>query len=81
MKNLLSESAIKALEQFQADDDSLPKQFRCNCVQKLLGGDVCRWIYRKESKIISAPAGRQSSNGLAEQNWKTVCAMARAYIT
>ena len=56
-------------------------QFRCNCNQRLLGGGTRCWIYRNQSKISGAPAGRQSSNGLAERTWQTVCAMARAYLT
>ena len=81
MRSLLSACVVEALEQFRADAGSLPKQFRCDCDQKLLGGGARRWIYSEKSKIIGAPAGRQSSNGLAERAWATICAMARSYMT
>ena len=80
VRSLQSANVIEALEQFRADAGGLPKQFRCDCDNKLLGGDARRWIYRNRSKIIGAPAGRQSSNGLAERGWQTVCNMARAYL-
>ena len=58
MKSLVYECIIKALEKFRADDGSLPKKFRCDCDQKLLGGNARRWIYRVKYKIIGAPTGR-----------------------
>ena len=58
VKSLVSKCIIKDLEQFCADAGSLPKQFRCNCDQKLLGGNACHCIYRAKSKIVGAPAGR-----------------------
>ena len=81
LKNLLSSDMIGALEQFRADAGGLPKEFRCDCDQKLLGGETRRWIYRNNSKINGAPAKRQSSNGLAKRAWATVSSMARAYLT
>ena len=81
MKSLTSKYTIAALEQFQANAGGLPKEFRTDCDQKLLGGDTRRWIYRNKSKIIGAPAGRQSANGLVERAWQTMCSMARAYLT
>ena len=81
LKSLTSVYLIEALEQFRADAGGLPRQFRCDCDQKLLGGNTRRWIYRHESKVIGAPAGRQSANGLVERAWQTLCAMARAYLT
>ena len=81
MQSLVSECIIEAFKQFCAYAGSLPKQFRCNCTWKLLGGNACRWIYRTKSRIIGAPAGRQSANGLAERAWATVCAIACAYMT
>ena len=81
LKNLLSATMIDALEQFQADAGGLPKKFRCDCDQKLLGGNTRRWIYHNKSKIIVAPTKRQSSNGLADRAWGTVSALDCAYLT
>ena len=53
VKFLLSECIIEALENFRANAGSLPKQFHCDCDQKLLGGNAYHWIYCANSKIIS----------------------------
>ena len=83
---------IDAFEQLRADAGGMPKELCCDWDQKLLEGETRRWIYKQVvaestdanpicSKIICAPAGRQSSNSLAERAWATVFAMARAYLT
>ena len=83
---------IDAFKQLRADAGGMPKELCCDCDQKLLGGETRCWIYEQVvagstdvnpiySKIIGAPAGRQSSNGLAERAWETVSAMARTYLT
>ena len=72
---------IGAIKQFGSDAGGLPETFRCDCDQKLLGGETRRWIYRNNLKINGAPAKRKSSNGLAERAWATVSSMARAYLT
>ena len=81
LKNPLSSDMIGALEQFRADAGRLPKEFRCDCDQKLLGGEIRRWIYCNNSKINGVPVKRQSSNNLAKCAWATVSSMARAYLT
>ena len=81
LQSLAASNIIQALEEFRADAGCLPKQFRCDCDKKLLGGATRRWIYRNHSKIIGAPAGRQSANGLVERTWQTLCRMARFYLT
>ena len=55
VRYLVSASIIEALEQFRADAGALLKQFRCDCDQKLLGGEARRWIYCQKSKIIAPP--------------------------
>ena len=61
---------IDAFEQFRADAGGMPKELRCDCDMKLLGGGTRRWIYKQVvagsttanpiySKIIGAPSGRQ----------------------
>ena len=71
LKNLLSSDTISALEQFRDNAGGLPKEFRCDCDQKLLGGETRRWIYCNKSKINDARAKRQLSNGLAKRTWAT----------
>jgi len=40
VRSLQSANIIEALEQFRADAGGLPKQFRCDCDNKLLGGNA-----------------------------------------
>ena len=56
LRSLVSACTIDTLEQFRADAGGLPKQFRCDCDQKLLGGEARRWIYR--SPPTAWPSGR-----------------------
>lgn len=67
VKSLVIACSSEVLEQFHADARSFPKQFGCDCDQKLLRGEACRWICRQKSKITGPPAGRHSANGLAER--------------
>eukprot|EP00956_Cyclotella_meneghiniana_P031975 scaffold85846_cov40-Cyclotella_meneghiniana.AAC.3 len=80
MHTMSSADIILALETFKADTGSYPKTFHADFDQKLIGGAALRHI-NKHSRIIAAPARRQSSNGLVESTWKTAVRMARAYIT
>jgi hypothetical protein len=45
-----------------------------------MGGQALCWIQENGSKIIAAPARRQSSNGLVEHTWQTMVRLARSYI-
>ena len=67
LTSLTSSEVINALEQFQADAGSIPKRFHADFDKKLIGGKALKWILANKSNIIAAPAGRQSSNGLAER--------------
>ena len=81
MNSLTSTEIIAALEAFQESAGGTPKRFHSNFDKKLIGGRALKWIREQKSKIIAAPAGRQSSNGLVERTWRTIVTMARAYIT
>jgi hypothetical protein len=39
------------------------------------------YLINKSSKIVLAPAKRQSANGMVESHWKVMIHMARAYLT
>ena len=81
LTSLTSNHIISALESFCADANGVPKKFHSDFDTKLIGGQALKWIHQNNSKVIAAPAGRQSSNGLAERTWRTLIQMARAYIT
>ena len=81
MNSLTSNKIIAALEAFQESAGGTPKRFHIDFDKKLIGGRALKWIQEQKSKIIAAPAGRQSSNGLVERTWRTIVTMARAYIT
>jgi hypothetical protein len=42
---------------------------------------ISKYLIDNGSKIVSAPAKCQSSNGLVESHWKIMVHMARAYLT
>ena len=67
MSSLLSTSIKYALELFKTDVGRLPQRFHSDFDRKLMGGNALRWILSNCSNIIAAPAGRQSSNVLAER--------------
>ena len=48
---------------------------------KLFGTAIQEYLIDASSKIVAAPAGRQSSNGLVESHWKVMVHMGRAYLT
>jgi hypothetical protein len=81
LSSLTSVDIILALESFQATTGHLPKKIHSDFDQKLIGGATLRWIHSNKSKIIAAPAQRQSSNGLVKRAWQTILCVARSYIT
>ena len=81
MHTLTSSELIDAFEAFQESASGTPKTFHCDFDKKLIGGKALKWIRLQKSRIIAAPAGRQSSNGLVERTWRTIVQMARAYVT
>jgi hypothetical protein len=42
---------------------------------------ISKYLVDNGSKVVAAPAKRQSSNGLVELHWKVMVHMARAYLT
>ena len=81
LPSLTSSHIVDALESFRADAGKIPRKFHSDFDKKLIGGKALKWIRTAGSRIIAAPAGRQSSNGLVERTWRTVVQMARAYVT
>jgi len=81
LTSLTSRSIVSALETFRSDAGAVPRTFHADFDKKLIGGKALKWIVEQRSRIIAAPAGRQSSNGLVERTWRTLVQMARAYIT
>jgi hypothetical protein len=79
--NLLSDAILSAIWLFQAAAGSLAICFYCNCDHKLFGTAISKYLIDNQSKVVAAPASRQSSNGLVESRWKTVVHIARAYRT
>lgn len=72
---------ISCFVQFQVVAGGNPKTYHSYFDQKLISGKARRWILESKSRIIAAPANRQSSNGLVECTWQSIVRMARAYIT
>jgi hypothetical protein len=81
LKTLSSNSILLALRLFRAAACSLARCFYCGCDPKLFGRAISEYLVDNSSKVVAAPAKRQSSNGLVESHWKVVVHMARAYLT
>ncbi len=81
LKTLSSDCILLALCLFCAAAGSLARCLYCNCDPKLFGQAICDYLVNKSSKVVAAPAKRQSSNGLVESHWKVMVHMARAYLT
>ena len=81
LSSLSSADILSAIRKFRAAAGRLAKCFRCDCDLKLFGSAVSEYLIDNASRVVAAPAKRQSSNGLVESHWKTMVHMARAYIT
>ena len=81
LQSLSSVDIISALRKFRAAVGRLATCFYCDCDHKLFGTAVSEYLIDGASKVVAAPAKRQSANGLVESHWKTMVHMARAYIT
>ncbi len=81
LKDLTSASIISALWLFKALAGSLACTFYSDCDLKLFGTAVNEFVISDSSKVVSAPAKRQSANGLVESHWKVMVHMAWAYLT
>ncbi len=81
LQGLSSLDILAAIRKFRAAAGSLVRCFYCDCDRKLFGTAISKYLVDNSSKVVAAPAKRQSSNGLVESHWKTMVHMARAYIT
>jgi hypothetical protein len=81
LKTLSSSCILLALRLFRAAAGSLARCFYCDCDPKLCGMALSEYLIDNQSKVVAAPAKRQSSNGLVESHWKIMVHMARAYLT
>ena len=81
LKTLSSECILAALRLFRVAAGSFARCFYCDCDPKLFGRTISDYLVDNSSKVVAAPAKRQSSNGLVESHWKVMVHMARAYLT
>jgi hypothetical protein len=79
-QSLSSDCILAVLCLFQAAAGSLAQCFYCDCNAKIFGTVISEYLIDNSSKIISAPAKRQLSNGLVESHQKAMMHMARAYL-
>ena len=73
----LSKDIFPAIKQFCSDFQQIPSQFICDCDQRLFSQQIQDWLTENNSRINSAPEGKQRQNGLAEGTWRTILKMAR----
>jgi hypothetical protein len=81
LKRPFLDSILSALRLFPASAGSLACCFYSECDIKLFGTAISEYLIDSNSKVVAAPAKRQSSNGLVESYWKTMVHMGCAYLT
>jgi hypothetical protein len=81
LKTLTSDSILSALCLFQASAGSLARCFYSDSDVKLFGTAISEYLIDSNSKVVTAPAKRQISNGLVESHWKTMVHMGCPYLT
>ena len=72
LASLRSEDILAAIHHFRAVAGGLAHCFYCDCDAKLFGTAIAEYLIDNGSKVIAAPAKRQSPNGLVEPQWKTM---------
>ncbi len=64
LKSLSLDCILAAVRLFRAAAGSLARCFYCDCDTKLFGTAISEYLINNGSKIVSAPAKHQSTNGL-----------------
>jgi hypothetical protein len=80
LKTLSSDCILAVLTIFWAATCSLAQYFYCDCDAKLFETAISKYLIDNNSKIITAAAKHQLSNGLVESHWKVIVHMALAYL-
>jgi hypothetical protein len=81
LKSLSLDTILATIRLFCAAAGSLAKCFYCDCDLKLFGTAISEYFIDNDSKVVAAPAKRQSSNNLVESHWKIMVHMGCAYLT
>jgi hypothetical protein len=81
LKTLMLDSILAALCLFRASAGSLARCFYSDFDIKLFRMAISEYLSDFNSKVVAAPAGRQSSNSLIESHWKTMVHLGCAYLT
>jgi hypothetical protein len=68
LKDVCSTSILNTLRLFHAAAGSLARCFYCDCNLKLFGSAIWEYLINANSKIVAAPAKRQSTNGLVQSH-------------
>ena len=82
IKNLKND-LLPTLKTFCNNIGMTPKRFITDFDHKLMGQQVLEYFTNADGSCIieSAPPNKQSQNGLAEANWKSILYMARAWLS
>ncbi len=81
LKDLSSDSIILALCLLYALAGSLAHCFYSDCDLKRFVLVVSKYLIDGSLKVVTAPAKRQSTNGLVELHWKVMVHIGHAYLT
>ena len=76
----LSTDILQQIKNFCNDFGQTPRQFISDCDHKLFAEDIQKYLTEQNSRINSAPEGKQRQNSLAERSWRSILRMARGWI-
>ena len=79
LKNLTT-SLLEAIKRFRMNCKIKPKLIRTDFDNKLISGEVEKYLLNEKIKIEASPPYRQHQNGLVERHWQSILAMSRNWL-
>ena len=75
----LGHDVLTQLKQYCADMRMVPIKFISDCDKRLFSDNITTWLSKNNSKIFSAPEGKQRQNRLCERSWRSILQMTRGW--
>ena len=79
LKNLTT-SLLDAIKRFRRSCGIKPKLIRTDFDNKLISGEVEKYLLDEKIKIEASPPYRQHQNGLVERHWQSILAMSQNWL-
>ena len=79
LKNLTT-SLLDAMKRFCLLCGTKPKLIRTDFDNKLIGGEVEKYLLEEKIRVEASPPYRQHQNGLVERHWQSILSMSRNWL-